>query len=79
MKVTFIGLGMMGKPMAINLVKAGHQVTVINRSQQKVKELVELGAIAGESPKEASGNAEVICLCLVGEKLIEEILPLNFF
>ena len=48
---------MMGKPMAINLVKAGHQVTVINRSQQKVKELVELGAIAGESPKEASGNA----------------------
>ena len=74
MKVTFIGLGMMGKPMAINLVKAGHQVTVINRSQQKVTELVELGAIAGESPEEASGNAEVICLCLVGEKLIEEII-----
>tara|TARA_B100000029_G_scaffold510470_1_gene602030 strand:+ start:6330 stop:7187 length:858 start_codon:yes stop_codon:yes gene_type:complete len=74
MKVTFIGLGMMGRPMAINLVKAGHEVTVVNRSQGKVKELVELGALAGSSPGEASRNAEIICLCLVGENLIEEII-----
>ena len=74
MKVTFIGLGMMGRPMAINLVKAGHEVTVVNRSQGKVKELVELGALAGGSPGEASRNAEISCLCLVGENLIEEII-----
>ena len=50
---------------------------MINRSQGKVKELVELGAFAGDSLKTASREAEVICLCLVGEELIEEIINGN--
>jgi 3-hydroxyisobutyrate dehydrogenase-like beta-hydroxyacid dehydrogenase len=44
MKTGFIGLGRMGSAMATNLVKAGHNVTVFNRSPQKRRELVELGA-----------------------------------
>jgi 3-hydroxyisobutyrate dehydrogenase-like beta-hydroxyacid dehydrogenase len=44
MKTGFIGLGRMGSAMATNLVKAGHDVTVYNRSAQKRRELVELGA-----------------------------------
>src|SRR5438270_487133 len=44
MKIGFIGLGRMGSAMAANLVKAGHQVTVFNRSPDKRRKLVELGA-----------------------------------
>ena len=44
MKIGFIGLGHMGSAMAANLVKAGHHVTVFNRSPEKRRKLVELGA-----------------------------------
>ena len=44
MKLGFIGLGRMGSAMATNLLKAGHEVTVFNRSPQKLRPLVELGA-----------------------------------
>ncbi len=46
MKVGFIGLGQMGAGMAANLVKAGHDVTVYNRTKNKAGELVKLGAKA---------------------------------
>ena len=74
MRVAFIGIGLMGKPMAINMLKAGHQVTVVNRSQGKVDELVEMGAIRGTTPANACANAEVICLCLVGDQVVEQII-----
>jgi len=44
MKIGFIGLGVMGGPMAANIVKAGHQLTVYDRSPQAVEALVKLGA-----------------------------------
>ena len=50
MDIAFVGLGMMGKPMAVNLLKAGHNVTVVNRSQGKVREMAEMGATPGASP-----------------------------
>lgn len=74
MKVTFIGLGMMGKPMAVNHAKAGTDLTVVNRSQGKVRELVEMGAKAGGTAAEASAEADVVCLCLSGEATVEEVL-----
>ena len=75
MKVTFIGLGRMGMPMASNLVKGeGIELTVVNRSQAKVQEMVERGAVAGTTPAAASADAEIIHLCLSGEDTVEAVL-----
>jgi 2-hydroxy-3-oxopropionate reductase len=59
-RIGFIGLGVMGRPMAEHLVRAGHQVTVHNRSQGPVRALVEAGAKAASSAAEAADGAEVV-------------------
>ena len=74
MDIGFVGLGMMGKPMAVNLLKAGHNVTVVNRSQGKVQELAGMGASPGGPPADAARGAEVVGLCLVGDAVVEEVL-----
>ncbi len=74
MRIGFVGLGMMGKPIAVNLVKAGHDVTVVNRSQGKVQELAAMGARAGANPADAARDAEVVGLCLVEDETIERVL-----
>ena len=74
MDIGFVGLGMMGKPMAVNLLKAGHNVTVVNRSQGKVQELAGMGATPGGSPADAARGAEVVGLCLVGDAVVESVL-----
>jgi 2-hydroxy-3-oxopropionate reductase len=56
----FIGLGIMGKPMALNLLKAGYPLVVHNRSRQAVDELAAQGAEAGSSPREVASRVEVI-------------------
>lgn len=61
-KIGFIGLGLMGKPMARNLRNAGAQVTVFNRSQSSVHELVNEGFEAAESPARAASSQFVICM-----------------
>ena len=53
MKIGFIGLGRMGGHVAANLLKAGHQVTVWNRSQEPVQALVAKGAVAAKTPEDA--------------------------
>ena len=74
MDIGFVGIGMMGKPMAVNLLKAGHNVTVVNRSQAKVQELAGMGATPGASPADAARGAEVVGLCLVGDAVVESVL-----
>ena len=74
MRIGFVGLGMMGKPIAVNLVKAGHDVTVVNRSQGKVQELAAMGARAGTTPAQAAADADVIALCLSGEDTIDLVM-----
>ena len=74
MRIGFVGLGMMGKPMAVNLLRAGHDVTVVNRSQGKVRELADMGAAPGASPADAARSAEVVALCLVGDDVVESVL-----
>ena len=64
MKIGFIGLGIMGKPMSKNLVKAGYDVVVYNRSKSSVEELVALGAEAANSPKEVAERADIIVTML---------------
>ncbi len=61
-KIGFIGLGLMGKPMARNLRNAGAQVTVFNRSQPSVDELVNEGFEAADSPACAARSNFVICM-----------------
>ena len=54
MKIGFIGLGIMGRPMAKNLLKKGHEVVVTDLNKKAVEELVAAGATAAESAKEVA-------------------------
>ncbi len=60
MKVGFIGLGIMGKPMAKNLLKAGHQVCVNDFHKEAVEELVAAGATAGANNAEVAKGVDVV-------------------
>jgi len=70
MRVAFLGLGIMGSRMASNLVKAGHQVTVWNRTAGKDVE----GATTAASPAEAARDAEVVWMCVSDTKAVENVL-----
>lgn len=63
-KIGFIGLGIMGKPMARNLMKAGYEVVVFNRSQQKVEELAKEGATGAKSIQEVAESCSTIITML---------------
>jgi 2-hydroxy-3-oxopropionate reductase len=73
-KVGFIGLGIMGKPMARNLMDAGYELTVHNRSREPVDELAEDGATAASSPKEVAENSDVIVTMLPDSPQVEEVV-----
>jgi 3-hydroxyisobutyrate dehydrogenase-like beta-hydroxyacid dehydrogenase len=62
MKVGFIGLGNMGSPMAANLLRAGHEMTVFNRSPEKRRALIDLGARGAETVAEACSGEAVITM-----------------
>jgi 2-hydroxy-3-oxopropionate reductase len=62
--IGFIGLGIMGKPMARNLLKAGYPLVVHNRSQAAVDELVAAGATAATSPREVAARSDVVITML---------------
>ena len=70
MRVAFLGLGIMGRPMAANLVKAGHEVSVWNRSAGKQVE----GARVAVSPAEAARGAEVVWMCVSDTAAVERVL-----
>ena len=63
-KVGFVGLGIMGKPMARNLMEAGYELTVHNRSPEKAEELGEEGAAVAGSPGEVAENSDVVITML---------------
>ncbi len=69
MKIAFLGLGIMGRPMAANLVKAGHDVTVWNRTPKQVE-----GAKTAATPAEAAKGAEVVWICVADTKAVEQVL-----
>ena len=70
MRVAFLGLGIMGRPMAENLAKAGHEVSVWNRSAGKEVE----GARTAASPADAARGVEVVWICVSDTKAVESIL-----
>jgi 2-hydroxy-3-oxopropionate reductase len=64
MNIGFIGLGIMGKPMAKNLLKAGYSLVVYDVAAAPVAELVQAGATAGTSPKDVASRSEIIITML---------------
>ncbi len=80
MKVAFIGLGVMGFPMAGHLVKAGHEVSVFNRSHAKAEAWAKLhGGRAGATIAEAVKDCELVALCVGNDDdvraVLKEVLP----
>lgn len=73
-KVGFIGLGQMGKWMAINLVKAGFPLTVYDIRPEPVSELLDHGAAAGGSPAEVASKVEWLMLSLPDTKVVERVI-----
>ncbi len=63
-KVGFIGLGIMGKPMAKNLMKAGYELVLYNRTLEKAEELAEDGAEVAVDPREVAENSDIIVTML---------------
>ena len=74
MKVGFIGLGNMGSGMARNLIKAGHALTVYNRTRDRAEELRPLGAMVAETPNEAASDAEALITMLADDHALEEVV-----
>ncbi len=72
--VGFIGLGIMGKPMAKNLLEAGHELVVYNRTREKADELASDGATVAESPMEVAERSDVIITMLPDSPQVEEVL-----
>ena len=74
MKVAFIGMGTMGVPMALNVLKAGHEVTVHNRNRDRELAVAEAGGNRAESPKAAATGAEVIITCVSDTPDVEQVI-----
>ncbi len=73
MRIGFIGLGVMGVPMALNLIRAGHDLTV-HRIKERSKVLVEEGAVAAPSAQEVARRSEVVILMLPDTPDVEQVL-----
>ncbi len=74
MKVAFIGMGAMGAPMALNLLKAGYDVTVHNRTRDKETLVAEKGAKRAASPMEAAREADIIITCVSDTPDVEAVI-----
>ena len=74
MKLGYIGIGLMGRPMVLRLLAAGHEVTVWNRSQDKLAPVLEKGAKAAASPAEVARAADIVMMCVTDQRAAEEVL-----
>src|ERR1035438_8535724 len=72
MKLAFIGAGNMGSPMARNLLRAGHQVTVYNRTRAHAEPLREDGAALADSPADAAREVDAIVTMLAEDQAVEQ-------
>ncbi len=73
-KVGFIGLGIMGKPMAQNLMEAGYELVLYNRTIEKAEEIAGDRATVAESPKEVAESCDLIVLMLPDSPQVEEVV-----
>jgi 3-hydroxyisobutyrate dehydrogenase-like beta-hydroxyacid dehydrogenase len=74
MKVGFLGLGQMGAGIAANILKAGHDLVVWNRSPEKAEPLVRNGAVMARTPREAANGREIVLTMLADDGALEAVL-----
>jgi 2-hydroxy-3-oxopropionate reductase len=73
-RVGFVGLGIMGTPMARNLIEAGFELVLYNRTREKAEALAERGAEIAASPREAAAKSDVTITMLPGPPEVEELV-----
>ena len=74
LKVGWIGLGKMGIPMTKNLIKGGYDLSVYNRTKEKAKEIVDLGAVSLDSPKAVAEKADVIITMIADDNALRAVI-----
>jgi len=74
MKVAFIGMGTMGAPMALNILKGGYKVIVHNRTREREEPIVQAGGQRAASPQAAAAAAEVVITCVSDTPDVEEVI-----
>ncbi len=73
-RIGFVGTGLMGAPIVLRLLEAGHDVTVWNRSVEKTQTAVENGAKLANSPRELANACEVVMVCLTDARAVEAVV-----
>ncbi len=73
-KVGLIGLGLMGQPIGMNLLKAGHPLTVWNRTASRANELIAMGATLAKSPRDAAAASDVLLTIVSDPPALESVL-----
>jgi len=73
-KIGLIGLGLMGRPMGMNLLKAGHSLTVWNRTPARAEGLVAAGAVLAKTPREAAVSSDVLITMVSDPPALESVL-----
>ena len=74
LKVGFIGLGIMGRPMTLNLLKAGVDLTVYDISEKAVQVIADAGAKTAASPKEIAQNTDIIITMVPNAPIVKSLL-----
>jgi 3-hydroxyisobutyrate dehydrogenase len=74
LKIGFIGIGLMGAGMSKNLLKAGYNVTVWNRTESKTKPIIDAGAKLAKTPKEVAENSDVVISIVTGSDDVKDVL-----
>src|SRR5689334_679324 len=72
-RIGFVGLGLMGKPMSHNLLKAGYRLHVFNRSAPAINELVQAGAVAATSPRDVAEHCDIVITMLPDTPDVEHV------
>ncbi len=73
-KIGFIGIGLMGLPMSKNIVKAGYNLTVFNRSKNKAEPLKEFGAKISNTLKDAVDGSDIVITMLTDDTAVDEVM-----
>jgi 3-hydroxyisobutyrate dehydrogenase-like beta-hydroxyacid dehydrogenase len=74
LRIGFLGLGAMGEPIANNLRKAGHEVTVWNRTPAKADHIVSKGGKLARTPRECASGRDLVFTCVADEKALDAVL-----
>ena len=74
MRIGFMGLGNMGSAIARNLINAGHELKLYNRTRSRAEELAPLGATVAETPAAAATEVDVVITMLADDRAVEEVL-----